>query len=202
VSHRILHIVTNDYCCTTIMFASTYVAEKVAEHFERQQKRELITFLSVSEGDGRLGSLRGQLFEGYAHNVLRKGGIFRIRKLGGNQEELILKPRDEQLFVRLEDVDVTLDNYFRPVSKNFASIDSLIPDVGLFQMTISPRHNIKTTTLKKWRDITGENKCLLYFVIPGLDLFQNYSVQRFIINNETQALDFVEQYVLEIVLKS
>ena len=42
----------------------------------------------------------------------------------------------------------------------------------------------------------------LYFVVPDVDLFQNYSVQRFIMKNETQALDFVEQYVLEITLGS
>ncbi|CAG8633634.1 10739_t:CDS:2, partial [Ambispora gerdemannii] len=100
------------------------------------------------KGD-RLGSLRGQLFEGYTHNILRKGGAFRVRKLGGNrEEELVLESKDERLFAKLENVDVNLNYYFRPVSKKFASIDSLIPNVGLFRMTISQKHSIKVTTLK------------------------------------------------------
>lgn len=49
-SHRILHIVTTDYCSTTIMFSSIYVAEKVAEYFDANRSKNLLhSFLPQKE---------------------------------------------------------------------------------------------------------------------------------------------------------
>jgi hypothetical protein len=77
VSHKLIHIIvdTQDYVTQHINFASMYVSQKVAVKFADEQKTELRAFLSASDSLGALGSLRGQLFEGYAHNLLQRGGL-------------------------------------------------------------------------------------------------------------------------------
>ncbi|CAJ0765007.1 15989_t:CDS:2 [Entrophospora sp. SA101] len=65
--------------------------------------------------------LHGKLFEKYVHNILRKEGTFHTRNL--------------------------VEYYFQLAYENIAYVDSLIPNVGLFQMTISQKHYIKS-----WKD--------------------------------------------------
>jgi hypothetical protein len=81
VSHKLVHIVVHSdgrYDDFHMNWASTYVARRCAEKFERECKEELRQFLARSEGEGTLGALRGYLFEGYSHNLVQRGGTFDI----------------------------------------------------------------------------------------------------------------------------
>ncbi|CAG8726120.1 6911_t:CDS:2, partial [Funneliformis caledonium] len=46
----------------------------------------------------------------------------------------------------------------RPIAKNFPSFDSLIPSVGLFQITIALNHNIKMVALKEYDKVIENGK--------------------------------------------
>jgi len=77
VSHKVIHIiVTPNFQRSHIDFASPYVSKEVAKHYEKTQREDLRNFLASSDGLGPLGALRGNLFEGYAHNKLQIGGPF------------------------------------------------------------------------------------------------------------------------------
>jgi len=77
-----------------------------------------------------------------------------------------LTKRDLKTFQNLSEIDFTTDDYWRPIAKNFPSFDSLIPSVGLFQITVALNHNVKMVALKEYNKIIGNtyNKPKLYFV--------------------------------------
>jgi hypothetical protein len=211
ISHKLIHIIVgDDYLTTQISFASVYVARKVAERYEKNEKDKLKIFLASSEGLGPFGSLRGILFEGYAHNILLRGGKFRIRcltgKNSGKKYKLKLDPSQEKVLYSVNDIQHLKKNeYGRPASKIFESIDSVFrEDSILFQITVSTSHPVKLHGLKeviKYLPTTTEID--LYFVVPP-DIYPNFKEQNYINKKNTKSAsspDNVVQYALEIPLK-
>ena len=182
ISHRILHIITSNstgYTSTTMKYASPYVAQEIATRFTLQQHESLCHFLLASEGYGTTSSLRGQLFEGYVHNMLKNGGNFDIRKIDENTvSSICLANRTQRPYRTLSNVDPQIDDYWRPIARNFPTFDSLIPTVGLFQITISLHHGAKMAALEEWKKIVGHGNFVLYFVVPE-SIFEKFSKQSY-----------------------
>jgi len=202
VSHYIIHVkVVSSYQKKRIKFASNYVSKKVAQKFQLSEQNDLRLFLVGGQEFGAFGSLRGYLFEGYAHNILCNGGKFRIRSLQSGDIQHLTIPQTEEVAIHdFSDAIATEKKYYRPLTQNFAAIDSWIPGIGFFQFTVSESHAIK---LKPFRDLLEHTKMTqLYFVVPS-NIFNSFKQQNYITTNKKVAKKTpkkVTQYVLEIPL--
>jgi hypothetical protein len=81
-----------------------------------------------------------------AHDVLRKGGKFKVRRLNDNSEDYLnLQELELKSFDEIN--EITSGYYNIPKDPNFKSIDSLAPGRNetnhLYQTTIAEKHNIK-----------------------------------------------------------
>lgn len=186
---------------------STYcvvvVCEKALEYFLHNERSKLITFLLASEGESLLSSLRGMLFESFAHAQLSKGGTFKTRSLdtaAAPDVDLVLQACKKQSF---KDIKKCTDRnvLYTAARKNYPCIDSLIPSVGLFQMTVSRSHGVKMVELKTIVEDSGIST--LYFVVPHTR-FSDYPKQNLlkkggdVVRKIDSVLKNVSQYVLSI----
>jgi len=88
-SHKLLHVLVDPNTfirqrdCMT--FASPFVQKKLAARWMKSERDKLARFLSHESP--LTGSLRGQLFEGFAHERLMAGGTFDVRCLTDDRKE-------------------------------------------------------------------------------------------------------------------
>ena len=181
-------------------------------------EQELLAFLSTPNADA--ASLRGKLFEQYAHRCLCGGGTFEIRQLpktDDNEEEeeegeeeaetLTLPPNQEKLLTEISTLSSEEAGYNRPVSKNFCAVDSIIRNLDgvshLFQMTVSSSHSINKKGIE---NLVGflEREIHFYFVLPP-DRFGSFRRQsltngRRILIKLPRWASRVKQYALKIPL--
>ena len=87
-SHKVLHSMLKrkddgspNYFTYCVDFASPYVAENVYLTVQKKEQHRLMSFLRGSDGDSHLATLWGTLFEQKAHELLSKGGTFKVREL-------------------------------------------------------------------------------------------------------------------------
>jgi hypothetical protein len=174
-SHRVIHFIVDPdtFEKQGLQFSSEFVMDEALERLGLTTLKKQSEFLLQTESVGVLGSYRGHVFEAMAHNVLSAGGTFRIRPLdGGKVVDLELSKRKQQTFKKFD--NVIGDDYFRPTSKSFACIDSLILSWAFFQMTISDSHPIK---MQKMTDIVNNFGLMpLYFVVPS-SIFDSFTMQ-------------------------
>jgi len=207
VSHNIFHLKpTDDFKDFQVCYASDYVAEMVALRFIREKQQDLVTFIQASDGSSNFGVLRGHLFEGYCHNVLPKGGKFKIRSLEDSTkkiEELDIKKCEKVIFDGTLKADAQKENiYYCPLCRNFGAVDSWIKNIGFFQITINLQHDIKMAEMV---DCFSYSKSRLYFVVPS-SLFESFKKQNFVTKTGGKAKNFspdlnkLEQYVLSVDL--
>jgi len=214
VSNVLVHIVPNsDYKTYTLKIASQEIKILLAEVFEKKEKEKLCSFLAVTPRLSLTGRLQGDLFEGWTHRILRNGGTFEIRNLknGKIEKPLVIPLCQDQQVENFSDKGTKI--YYRPLSENFPCIDSWIPNIGFFQMTVSMQHPIKEDGLGSILSQTTMRK--FYFVIPNDDeRFNNFKWQSFKTNSASQSstgkrarsddngmyADQLEQYVLKIKL--
>eukprot|EP01127_Copromyxa_protea_P009926 TRINITY_DN2381_c0_g1_i2.p1 TRINITY_DN2381_c0_g1~~TRINITY_DN2381_c0_g1_i2.p1 ORF type:complete len:319 (-),score=44.02 TRINITY_DN2381_c0_g1_i2:35-991(-) len=183
VSHWLIHWVPiPDYSEFRISFTSPYVQAKVIERFAQKEKEKLVKLLRASSDNdlGVFGSLCGSLFEGYAHSLLSKGGIFRVRNLRTNKEEELEIPTKPHRFVDAFTPD-DANSYLQPKARNFGGIDSWEKGM-LFQMTVSLHHPIKLGAIVPV--LTQANGWPLYFVVP-CDRFKEFREQKATVSKET-----------------
>ncbi|CAH1769951.1 16072_t:CDS:2 [Entrophospora sp. SA101] len=95
------------YAQQLVLFASTYVSEKIINRYEEEKRDQLYSFLSASKDQMGYETLQGNIFEAVAHRILRTDEIN------------------------------THNEYYQPQQKNFTSVDSLVLPNMLFQMTIN-----------------------------------------------------------------
>ena len=170
LSHRIIHFLvnTNTYMSRTLQMGSSYISEKVVQALVESQHEDLINFFKLSHNNPILCTVRGNLFEAYAHRQLMKGGEFSIRSLsdqeGHEVKSMSIKPMKMERFLQLT-VCKNNDVYYIPWVPNYPCIDAYNPRIGYFQMTIAKSHPIKETT--------REN---LYFVVPR-ENFKDFGLQ-------------------------
>jgi hypothetical protein len=199
--------------CTRLAFASHYVEARLFERFLERESEQMERFLGARVVDGRLGSLRGYLFEGFAHGRLSSGGDFRVRPLaGGNESRLIVAKHGVCNFATLDKVDLcALSTYWEPLAKNFPAIDALsisAPSHGrrtasLFQMTVANKHDIDRSgidaVLSCVRLLIGDSNAVvrLYFVVTR-GSFNAFPLQLFEQGgNAIERPDGLEQWALE-----
>ena len=153
VSHFLIHVSPkpDTYEKKTISFASSYVSEHVARKFQLVEHDKLKQFLIGGQEFSPFGSIRGFLFEGYVHNLLRGGGTFRIRDLSNPSKEPfpLQIPKCNEVVIRKYDDKVDKMAYCRPLASNWGAVDSWILDVGVFQITISENHPIKAKPIRE-----------------------------------------------------
>jgi hypothetical protein len=219
-SSRLIHrSVKEGFHSGPYQFASAYVVDEIYSRVYANDRVNLIRFLSTSQGVSETGQLRGTLFEKHAHTVLANGGPFKIRDLSLSTENAlqIAKPEKEEESKLDLPTDLTTflyssDNsdfqaaqncYFRPVSKNFESVDSFIKPNLLFQMTGAKDHPCKQTGLRDALKILGNPKePKLYFVVPP-DRFESFKYQSYhgkdgmvLKKGPNQYVKKISQYVL------
>jgi len=215
MSHKIMHLHVvegSEYKKFKMKYATKLIAKKVFQTLQERKKKELELFLKYNHGS----SLRGILFEFYVHDMLKKGGTLQIRQLSNPPSTTIstkyFQETEEIVFQKIEDVTNTntdLNKYYRPVQKNFASIDSFVPPDTMIQSTVSLDHPVKHAGLDNFiTQIRKSNKNVapnLYFAVPD-DIFQRFQSQPYhnankkvLRQNEcSESVRRVNQYVLEI----
>ncbi|EFJ41911.1 hypothetical protein VOLCADRAFT_107467 [Volvox carteri f. nagariensis] len=218
VSHKLIHVEVDENCSRKrLVFGSEEIGQRVMQELHRQGTAELAKFVKWSAGRPDLASLRGIMFQVLAHDLLCRGGSFRMRSLSnpGEQEVSLEVPEMELMEVQdsdLKEISPTTkgSGLLVPVARNFAGVDSflILPDSNgkaarllLIQVTVSANHRIsasglQTSMRKLSRDLKGLKREMYFAVLP--DLFKQFRKQQF----EGAAKDSIEidQFAIEIPL--
>jgi hypothetical protein len=164
VSHRLIHRIIDasvdqdDFTECRIAFPSSYVSFEIMKQYSKNRRENALNFLEETSHVGIFGSLRGSIFEPFAHLYIQNGFEARARLLnadGTSQEVSISIPRREKsvVFGNYSEIagDLELrsneEKYFQPVSKTFECIDSWVvkdKETWAFQMTVGYTHKIST----------------------------------------------------------
>jgi len=183
ISHKVLHIrsiAPYDEARKKFDFASKYVKEEVLKRLELFNQEKTRLFLLKT--DGPSSTLRGHVFEKWAHTALQSGGTFRTRNLDDDTANALPLPKMSMtVFHDISQVKPEM-SYCRPLSKNFCAIDALIPSQNvLLQMTKNRNHPIKSHGVRKClpRLVHPKSEVRFYFVVPDT-LFDDFRKQRFV----------------------
>ena len=205
IDHRdtsgiLLHLIPGpDYPTYQYEWGSTELMLRAFRKAFLVTKTHIQCFLGTGENPG-LGTLYGQFFEPWFHNVVTERGYTgRLRKLEkaddasakrnflGNIKTTkykipLLSPNRFYLHSEIQP-----DKYNIPVKRNFPAIDSLCPNRGeMFQVTSAEDHGVKAEHLtalqpkfKKFREDHPKEKVKLIFVIPPHN-FDKFRWQRYL----------------------
>ena len=166
ISHRLVHFEVEPPCYTKykLVMASEYVREKFLEALDNQQDQEFKYYFSLFQSIPMMASSIGLAFQQYANQKLSAGGQFLVRSLDDESESILdISPRTLQKFTDLSEC-TSSTIYYTPAKKNFPCIDSLILEIGYFQMTVSLRHKILWKPMKEIKDSTKMD--VFYYVVP------------------------------------
>ena len=224
VYNRLLHIhPAADLKTTRVTFPSSDIASEIAERLVFDQGLFCRWFIATVDNPS-LQTYRGILFEKEAHFLLRRGGMFRIRRLDGGtsgskrtsedaRDTVALSPslHDAALRDAKAVVPSAADTYVRPSGKTFPSVDALLPhERALFQMTVGRDHPVFAQPVldlvegcqPMWRG--NKSPVRLYFVVPT-DIFGSFCEQpywnadRRVRKSGVSSKDLeIHQYALEI----
>jgi hypothetical protein len=208
--------IAEKYINPILRFASDYVAEEILTNIKIMANDDAKYFLIASIGSdkGMLGSIRGHMFEAFAHRQLSRGGDFKIKSLIDEnnfiQTESIfpIKRKNAKIFYNTSQIiSLGPDDYGLPITKNYQSIDSLIIDnnLYLFQMTVSNSHPVQQQQLLNIINyFPGNNKDIyLIFVVPddikcNWKYKQSYLTEHQVVSQRVpkEIQDRVKQYVI------
>eukprot|EP01125_Pyxidicula_operculata_P007868 TRINITY_DN265_c0_g1_i1.p1 TRINITY_DN265_c0_g1~~TRINITY_DN265_c0_g1_i1.p1 ORF type:complete len:306 (+),score=1.54 TRINITY_DN265_c0_g1_i1:168-1085(+) len=176
-SNVILHILPiHNYTSYEYVFGSKYIERLVFQRLYNKNTTKLAQLLESSLDLNFTPLLSGALFEQYAHRRLQAGGVFKIRSLQSATSapsELRIDTKN----VEFVDSFVTkeLQTYYLPNSNNFECVDSWMPSIGFFQMTIAAKHPI-SELIAKILSIAPEEMTRFYFVVPE-KMFSHFTKQ-------------------------
>ena len=179
-SLRILHIMTtSDFDKAHIEFASKYVADEVFNTQLARSQLQVELFISATKATPELASVRGVIFERFAHVFITssKRRAFRARRLGGSggrsEVEITWPEMASKEFATAESLAALLaeaggrrggpgpELYLKPSQSNFPAVDAIVPGRGMLQMTVSVRHGMRAGAAFQsfWDRVlkTGEN---------------------------------------------
>uniref|UniRef100_A0A7S0HPZ3 Novel STAND NTPase 3 domain-containing protein n=1 Tax=Hanusia phi TaxID=3032 RepID=A0A7S0HPZ3_9CRYP len=167
-----------------------YVTAKVCSElakgciYSRMMKkdRERAIEAAFSKDDGEKLS-DWTLFECFSHDILKKGGMKNVRRLGKRPEECfaeeirLVRSNVFEFLGGIESLNRVLrkQTYYKPASKNFPCVDALslseVPgELLLFQMTKANQHSISRTLLHDiLTNVSARNnisRVNLVFVLP------------------------------------
>lgn len=130
-------------------WASEALERKAWTYFRREREAEVIEYILTTSNDP--GS-RGKAFEEHIHQLLAATGIsgsLKSLESGEKIERFSLKPKNTMFFATVEDIDKSAE-YWRPIARNYASLDGLLPANGVvLQMTVGKDHPINVPGLEK-----------------------------------------------------
>ena len=185
VSHLIVQLIvdTSSYLDFTLQMASPYATQMAMELFILNQEEEVKRFILNTSPIPVLATLRGALFEAYAHQKMSRGGKFIGRSLENEEEcEVNIPAMDIGRFFNVSECkDPKM--YYVPWYSNHPCIDSAVLNMGYFQMTISWEHDIVWSKMKEMVDVLKMDK--LYFVVPHT-LFEKFQRQKLVRNMGNQ----------------
>lgn len=180
IKHSIVHLeIGKDLTSWQFCFASQRVCDYILDRKADRAEQACRDFLA-SHTDSVFSSLRGQIFESYAHRKLAKGGQFPLRNLTDHStQNLDMPPRQLTRFDHLKEAVASpsfADAYLVPNAKNFPVIDALAGGDG-FQMTVSTDHGCVASQMENIKkDWPGFQR--LIFVVPT-DMAATYPQQKF-----------------------
>jgi len=163
------------------VIASQYIARKLVVMLYEKEKKEFLKYLEFCQTESyEYGSLRGRLFEYYAHYVLTNNKIFRKRNLKKEEkEDTLVLPQLNNKEVKEFTLKENSGSYCRPQSKIYPGIDSWIVGTGFFQITVGMHHDVSFLFCDLLRQYKLQNKAFppLYFVVPE-DSFGFFGYQK------------------------
>ncbi|CAG8605532.1 12692_t:CDS:2, partial [Acaulospora colombiana] len=187
-SGKAIHIIPNfDFTDKTYVPALTEIWEALYRHYEKHTKDTIINIIRNFAG-GAGGTLAGKFFEIVAHDILRRGGDFTVRRLTKDgikqpEEELHLQNLTHKQF---RDIDeITPGCYNIPKGTNFESVDAIAPQCNgihhLYQMTTAETHHTKVNGLSKLENHLKGLPIHLYFVVPNINnMFNDFRLQKYV----------------------
>ena len=219
--------------CTEVLgrFASEYVLREFSKVSLRLKKQQTLDFLEAATARSDLSPFVGVPFEMWAHELLARGGGFRVRRLGDGGdavEELRFAPLETKPVGQITDVPglhaAQADQiYFQPEGKTFAAFDALVRQSGCvagaiglsdtvgLQMTVSHSHPLlhaRLVEILKHMRPAGSDPFDVFFVVPP-SVFSTFSTQHYIDARKKKVKRVnpvigrhVRQWVLELPLSS
>ena len=214
VFHRCV-IEDSEYSKYEFKMASKYVQDELCQATLLHGRTQLVLFLQQSAGLPEVASTRGILFEHYAHDLIQKGGSFKVRNLSTKTEEIEdFQQFKVEMFTNLETISSFSDVYLRPMPKNFEAADAIHLGLrkAIFQMTVAESHPIQAkgmenimNFLKHKCGLTDGERVRYYFAVPG-DVYKAFKdEQRYTESGKDVKpcqliANFVDQYTLLIDL--
>jgi hypothetical protein len=178
ITHLIVRFeIDPTYLDFKLNIASDYVMDEIVAKHVGTREPKLRNFI---DGTVVLPTMRGayaRAFEGYAHGVLSRGGKFLARSLedDGKTHELILPTMTFMMFSDISEC-TNPEAYYRSMKVNHPCFDSIILNVGYFQMTTTQNHPIRGGQLREVVERFGMDK--FYFVVPDTN-FGEFQKQKF-----------------------
>ena len=149
-SGKLIHIIpSSKFQDKKYVPASSEICEALYKYYENYTKDTIINVIRSFAG-GAGGTLAGNFFEMLAHDVLRKGGKFRTRRLTDDNhiwpvQELDLRGLELNRYDGIQEINSGYYNF--PKIKNFESIDAIAPHCDgihyLYQITTAGKHDTK-----------------------------------------------------------
>ncbi|CAG8479909.1 222_t:CDS:2 [Rhizophagus irregularis] len=217
-SGKAIHIYpSSDFKNKQYVIALKEILKALYDHYAKNTKDIII---NVIKNFAKTGPLAGKLFELLAHDILQKGGKFKVRRLTKDinedseklpVEELTLKGLTHKQFRKID--EISSECYNISDSPNFKSIDSIAPDCDgthyLYQMTIADKHSIKVKSLSELESKINDYQLInLYFVVPNInDLFDDFCEQKYVTTADTEYIgwdyttSWIKQNLTQYVLK-
>jgi hypothetical protein len=190
MSFKVVHYDVNDqnFAVRRLRFGSKYITDRLVENCLQVDLSRLMWFLRSAAGQPALAGLRGDLFESFCHRMLREGGQFSCRPLSSTLSSGALElPRNDGItFHGLHEFsEPFVGLYCSPAYGHLAPVDAFMRLPGkllLFQMTVSPEHQVKEAGLLQLfhalRKFNAADTIELYFVVPP-DVFLTLPAQRY-----------------------
>lgn len=167
LTHRLIHADTQDMVSFQYKFCSQAACEAAIQQLAAEAENKCRRFLAETSGVSMLGSLRGQVFEAYAHRVLASKKVISVRFLDKKgtteREDIDIGLRNLKVFENLKEIGKS--DYAVPKIRNFAAVDSLAAPYVAFSMTVSSDHPTVASGLLKILPSIQEKNTLV-FVVP------------------------------------
>jgi hypothetical protein len=165
LTHRVVHADTVDMVKFQCKFCSQAACEAVLQQLAVDTESKCRQFLAGTCGQSIYASLRGQIFEAYAHRVLARKNKIHVRFLDEDKEteDIEIGQRSLKVFEKLQDIGNS--DYAVPKIRNFAAVDSLAAPYLAFSMTVSTDHPTVAAGLLNILPQIQKNKTLV-FVVP------------------------------------
>ena len=176
-SHLLVQFQVNStYSDFTLDVGSDYIMDKILTRHVGEREQKVRDFIADTEGSSVLSGAHARAFKGYAHRILSAGGKFLVRSLDdGETHELNLSKRTFTMFYDFSECDDP-EAYYKPSKVNNPCVDSIILNVGYFQMTTTLNHSIKEHQIRKI--VKKFRMDTFYFVVPDT-IFEEFQRQKF-----------------------